>query len=376
MESKKEQPKEQEKKTSLGHTSSEHKKEQPKENKKKCCTGKDFNVQFVIGLLVSIIIALLILFILIPSLKKEEQPRLDSEKITSKIENFINKNLMKGDSSIIVTEKAVEEHGLYKVMIDAGDGRVFASYLTKDKKILLFEGIDIEEVEAKNAENSNEAPVAATTDIPKNDKPKVEVFVMSHCPYGTQIEKGILPVVKTLGDKIDFELKFCNYAMHNKKELDEQLRQHCIKTEEPAKFISYLQCFLEADKSDECIKESKINTSKLNACVSATDKKYKVTENFSDKSTWKTDRDGNPAFPVFNVYKEDNAKYSVGGSPTLVINEVTASSERDSKSLLATICSAFETAPEECTTELSSAQPAPGFGFATTTTGDSAASCN
>ena len=370
MESKKE-----EKKNITEHTSSEHKKAQTKESKKKCYNGKNFNLQFVFGLLVSIIITLSIIFILVPALEKKEQP-IDSEKITSKIENFINKNLMKGNGSIIVTEKAIEEHGLYKVMIDTGDGRVFASYLTKDEKILLFEGIDIEEVEAKNAENSSEAPIPATTNLPKNDKPKVEVFVMSHCPHGTQIEKGILPVVKTLGDKIDFELKFCNYAMHNKKELDEQLRQHCIKTEEPAKFISYLQCFLEADKSDECVEKSNINTSKLNACVSDTDKKYKVTEDFNDKSTWKTDRNGNPAFPVFNVYKEDNAKYGVGGSPTLVINEVTANSARDSKSLLATICSAFETAPEECTTELSSAQPAPGFGFATTTTGDSAASCN
>jgi len=371
MESKKEEIKKHKKENITEHASSEHRKAQTKESKKKCYAGKNFNLQFAFGLLVSMIIALLIVFVLVPTLEKKEQP-MDSEKITSKIESFINKNLMKGDSSIIVTEKAVEEHGLYKVMIDAGDGRVFASYLTKDKKILLFEGIDIEEVEAKNAENSNEAPVAATTDIPKNDKPKVEVFVMSHCPYGTQIEKGILPVVETLGNKIDFELKFCDYAMHNKKELDEQLRQHCIKTEEPAKFINYLQCFLEADKSDECIEKSNINTSKLNTCVSATDKKYKVTENFNDKSTWKIDRNGNPAFPVFNVYKEDNVKYGVGGSPALVINEVTANSARDSKSLLATICSAFETAPEECTTELSSAQPAPGFGFATTTRGNEA----
>ena len=366
MEIKKDELKEHKKKIGSEYTNPEHKKSYTKENKKKRCKGKDFNLQFIIGSLVSIIIALLIFFVLIPSLEQKEQS-LDSEKITSKIENFINKNLMQGNGSIIVKEKAVEEHGLYKVMIDTGDGRVFASYLTKDEKILLFEGIDIEEVEAKNAEGSNETPAVKTTDIPKSEKPKVEVFVMSHCPYGTQIEKGILPVVKTLGDKIDFELKFVDYVMHGEKELDEQLQQYCIKSQENEKFIPYLECFLEAEDSVGCLTKAKINTSKLNSCISTTDKKYEISANFKDKTTYKGQ------FPPFNIYKEDNVKYGVGGSPTLVINEVTASSARDSKSLLATICSAFETAPEECATELSSAQPAPGFGSAT---GGSAASCN
>ena len=37
---------------------------------------------------------------------------------------------------------------------------------------------------------------------PKKEKPEVELFVMSHCPFGTQIEKGMLPVARLLGDKI------------------------------------------------------------------------------------------------------------------------------------------------------------------------------
>ncbi len=366
METKKEETKKYAKKDITEHISSEHKKE----NKKKCCTGKNFSLHFIFGLLVSIIIALLVLFVLIPSLKNEKQPRLDSEKITSKIENFINKNLMKENGSIIIKEKAVEEHGLYKVMIDVGDGRVFASYLTKDEKILLFEGIDIEEVEAKNATEGDENPAVVATNIPKSEKPKVEVFVMSHCPYGTQIEKGILPVVKTLGDKIDFELKFVDYAMHGETELNEQLQQYCISTQEETKFIPYLECFLEAGDSESCLIEANINASKLKTCLAATDKEFKISANFEDKTTYKGQ------FPPFNIYKEENVKYSIGGSPTLVINEVVADSGRDSKSLLASICSAFETAPEECATELSPAQPTPGFGFATTTTGNNTASCN
>ena len=78
----------------------------------------------------------------------------------------------------------------------------------------------------------------AVQDLVKADKPKVELFVMSHCPYGTQAEKGMIPVVELLKDKISFEVKFVDYAMHGKKELDEQLRQYCIQKEQKAKFLT------------------------------------------------------------------------------------------------------------------------------------------
>ena len=334
------------------------------------CKSKNFPLGFGFGFLVmGIITAILVSFVLVPNLKKDKEidTSLGLEKAKTKIENFINEILIKSDDKVAIKESS-EESGLYKIVVTASNGQDVETYVTKDGKLFFDRVMDIEEITKEN-EKANNPETPQAQEVTKNDKPDVELFVMSHCPYGTQIEKGILPVIETLGDKIDFELKFCDYAMHSKKELDEQLRQHCIKTEEPTKFISYLQCFLEADKSDECLKTTKINTSKLNACVSATDKKYKVTENFNDKNTWKG------SYPTFNIYKEDVDKYSVGGSPALVINGTTAESGRDSASLLATICSGFNNPPEECSVELSPDTPSPGFGFGTTNGGDSA-SCN
>ncbi|MCK5475980.1 MAG: hypothetical protein KAI71_05375 [Candidatus Pacebacteria bacterium] len=297
----------------------------------------------------------------------KEKELLDIEKMTSKVEKFINENLISNSNDKITIKESSEESGLYKIVITTSTGQDVETYITKDGKLFFDRTINIEEAIKKREATNNETPIDQETT--KNDKPVVELFVMSHCPYGTQIEKGILPVLETLGDKIHFELKFCDYAMHKEKEMDEQLRQYCINSEEPTKFINYLQCFLEDDKSDECLNTTKIDISKLNTCVAATDKKYKITENFGDKSTWK----GN--FPTFNIHKEDVDKYGVGGSPTLIINGTTAGSGRDAKSLLATICDRFDNPPEECSTELSSATPSPGFGFNTTDSKDSA-SCN
>jgi hypothetical protein len=234
--------------------------------------------------------------------------------------------------------------------------------------------MDIAEMVKKTAEKkpADEKPAA---EIPKTDKPTVELFVMSYCPYGTQIEKGILPVLDTLGAKIDYKMKFVSYAMHEKLEIDENLKQYCIQKNEPKKLSVYLKCFLKDDKkAADCLKTALVNPTTLSSCIAATDKQFKITESYNNKASW-----SNGSYPPFDVDKDANDKYSVKGSPTLVINGVEASAAgRDSASLLKTICSGFKTAPKECSTELSATAPAPGFGEGTVqgaATGAPAAAC-
>ena len=135
------------------------------------------------------------------------------------------------------------------------------------------------------------------------------------------------------------------------------------------KYLTYLKCFLGAGDGAACLTQTKIDTAKLNTCVDKTDKQFKVNENFANNVGFKG------SYPAFDVFKDDNAKYNVGGSPTLIINGVESSSNRDSASLLSTICSAFTDTPSECQTELSSATPAPGFGTGTTDS-SADATCN
>jgi len=267
----------------------------------------------------------------------------------------------------------MEENGIYKVTIKTNDGREIDTYITKNGKMFFSQGMDIEETKKQSRqakEKAEKEKEMQLKEMPKNDRPEVELFAMSHCPYGAQIEKGLLPVLDTLGDKINFKLKFCDYAMHGKREVDEELRQYCIQKEEPDKLTDYLKCFLKEGKSDNCLKETGINSAKLSNCVNSADKKYGVTEKYNDKSSWI-----NGKFPAFDIYKEDNAKYGIQGSPNLIVNGKKISTERDSASLLKTICSGFTNPPEECKKQLSSTSPSPGFGFKEGN-GNTNASCN
>ena len=228
------------------------------------------------------------------------------------------------------------------------------AYISKDGDYFFPAGFEIAATD-EASENATSEP-KAITDVTKSDKPVVELFVMSHCPFGTQIEKGILPVVNILGDKMDFQLKFVDYAMHGETELKEQMTQYCIDQADSAQFLSYLDCFLDDSDSDRCVTKVGVDKTKLAACMDATDKKFNILAGFKDKANW---RNGN--YPNFDVHFEDGEKYGVGGSPTLVINGDLVGANRDSASLLEAVCSAFNTRPEECDTELSDQDPGAGF---------------
>jgi len=286
---------------------------------------------------------------------------LNETQAKARVEEFVNAFLMQGGNKATVKE-ITKEYGLYKVKIDIVSDTI-DSYLTKDGKLFFPQALDIDKINAeKNAPANNNAATAASqtgTVSVKNDKPKIELFVMSYCPYGTQMEKGLLPVLDTLGDKVDFSIKFNSYSMHGLKELQEELTQSCLQNEQLPKYHAYLKCFLGSSNSASCLDSTGINKSKLASCVAKTDKQYKVTDNFNNKVGYQGD------YPGFDIYKADNEKYNVGGSPTLIINGQEISTGRDSASLLKTICSAFNNEPKECQATLSGATPAAGFGTGT-----------
>ncbi len=254
-------------------------------------------------------------------------------------------------------QSIVSEYGLYKVALRL-DGQAIESYMTKDGALFFPNAMNIQSIKDQKAEQDR-IRAEQQEPAPKSEKPVVKAFVMSHCPYGTQILKGLLPVAKTLGDAIDFQVRFVDYAMHGEKELQEQLRQHCIENTATDQFFPYLECFLEDGDAERCIETLGIDADAINSCVEQTDTELKITEMFKDpeKADWKG------RFPPFPLNAAECEEYGVKGSPTLVINgKVISSEQRDPNALLKKVCEAFETAPEACNTELDTEAPKPGFG--------------
>ncbi|MCK4647394.1 hypothetical protein KAT24_00500 [Candidatus Pacearchaeota archaeon] len=319
-------------------------KELPKEPSKigQSLTDKLRGNPFIVSTLICGVLAVLLLV------------AITSGGITGKVvsEEEAGENLIEFLNTVADSEVkliSIEEDGNFYQMIIEFKGQEMPVYVTKDGLYYTTNLVPIKTDSSSEDEKQ---------DILKSDKPVVELFIMTHCPYGTQAEKGIIPVIKLLGDSIDFELRFCDYAMHDKTELDEQLNQYCIQEEQNEKFLDYLECFLKDGDRERCLTEIGIDKINLDSCVKKTDSEFKVTEKYNDKSTWLNGR-----FPLFDIHKDLNDKYDIGGSPSLVINGQIVSSARSPAAYLETICQAFNDAPAECDNVLSNATPSPMWGW-------------
>jgi len=299
---------------------------------------------------------------------------VSSESAKTNVEGFINDSLLGANVTAAVTS-IEKDSGLYKLEIElVQDGseekQEVVSYVTLDGTKFIPEMMDIAEMKAEVEQKEAQEKLAKEIEIletPKTSHPIAELFVMSHCPFGTQIEKGILPVIDALGDKVDFQLKFVNYVMHGDKEIKEQTRQFCIQKDFSDKLISYLKEFLKEGDSDAALAAVGIDASTLEDCVAVADEEFKITENFEDKDSWLSGQ-----FPKFEIHAEDNKKYDVKGSPAFVVNgKVIAGADRSPAGLLTAVCAGFENAPEECSTELSVQVPGAGFGEGVGTNGGS-----
>jgi len=232
-----------------------------------------------------------------------------------------------------------EMSGVYKVNF-LYNGQTVPIFATKDGK---FAG------SLNPIVDPTATPEPKIPEVVKSDKPKVELFVMTHCPYGTQAEKGIIPAFNELGNLIDSKIEFVHYFMHDPEET-ETPRQVCIREEQSDKYTQYLTCFLEDGDYERCLTETGIDTAAMNECI--------------DSGKWED---------YYNADSELSQGYGVQGSPTLVINGAQVSSSRDSASYLTTICAAFNEAPAICeTAELSTASPTPMWGWDGTSSGTTA----
>jgi FKBP-type peptidyl-prolyl cis-trans isomerase 2/glutaredoxin len=167
--------------------------------------------------------------------------------------------------------------------------------------------------------------------------PTLEVFVMSYCPYGTQMEKALIPAWKLLGSKANIKVRFVSYTMHGDQETQENQRQLCLR-EETNKFWGYLECFLDAGDSAGCLNKIGADSAKIDTCMKTKADSY-----------WQIDKDL-------------NTKYGVQGSPTVVLDGNVIQPDRSPEAIKQAICEAFANKPSECSQILSATATSPGFG--------------
>jgi len=307
---------------------------------------KSKKILIPIAIIAGILIAGAIVYVKGGRVEKFLSPQATAEKAI----DFINKNLLQeGVSASLVS--VIEENGLYKLSLKIGD-KEYPSYVSKDGKLLFpEEGINLEEKPAEKPTENQEQKKLTCEDIKKTEKPLIEAFVVSKCPYGLQMQRVLNEIVKNIPSlanniRVEYIGSIENgkiTSMHGDEEAQENLRQICLREEQQNKYWKYIDCHIKKGDIEGCLTEAGVDKSKLDGCI-------------SDNS-----RGLNYAKKDFDL----QGKYGVSGSPTLILNEEKVSEfdfgGRTAEAVKTLLCCGFVTSPGICSQKLTETQAATGF---------------
>ena len=148
---------------------------------------------------------------------------------------------------------------------------------------------------------------AAAAPASAGDKLKLEFYVMSQCPYGTQVEDAIKPVLEQIGGHLDFQLNYIANpdgkggftAMHGQSEVDGNIWQLCAidQYSDNYKYMEFIQCVNKQMRqiptnSESCATQVGMDAAKLKAC--ATGERGKELMTVSSKQAQSRRATGSP----------------------------------------------------------------------------------
>ena len=299
-----------------------------------------------------------------------------SKVIAEKSVDYLNKNILQQDQTATLVD-FLEESGVIKINIKVGTND-YSSYVTKDGKLFFPEALKLDsKPEGTTGQNQNSQPTAQQTkqtcdSLAKVDKPLLEAYIVSKCPFGLQMQRVMADSIKSIPSLAQLiKVRYIGdvsggtiTAMHGDAEAQENLRQICIREEQYSKYWDYVSCHIKAGDVNGCLSTAGINSDKLNGCI--------------------TDDKRGLAFA-----KEDfslGSKYNISGSPTLILNGQPVSEfdfgGRSSEAIKTLLTCSSKTNPDFASTKLNAEQAATSFslvyagsGSASGNSGSNGANC-
>ncbi len=171
-----------------------------------------------------------------------------------------------------------------------------ANYLTKadDLYNLAIGAVydPTKEICDNNIDDTNNGKMDCDDEDCKNDMAcrqeisgRLDLFVMSHCPYGTKALDAMNEVLKNFGNNIDFHINYIAdknsdgsfRSLHGQPEVDEDIRELCAVEYYPNDYMNYVWCRNKDIKGDwtSCA----TNYPKIKACFNDNEGKNLLSKN-------------------------------------------------------------------------------------------------
>ncbi len=194
----------------------------------------------------------------------------------------------------------------------------------------------------KSSDSTTDTP--ASTEVPKSDKPKVELYVWGYCPYGVQAQGPMAQVAQLLKASADFEI-VPYYDGHGAFETQQNEIQLCIQKLAKDKYWSYAAKFV-TDVYPKC------SSNKTELCDKLESTKVMKAVGIDSASIMScVSKDGDSLASAASAKAQ---QAGVSGSPTVTINGVISNAGRSAEAYKSAVCGAFNNAPSTCSSTLDS----------------------
>lgn len=166
----------------------------------------------------------------------------------------------------------------------------------------------------------------------------LDFYVMSQCPYGTQVEDAIYPVLQKLGNNINFNINYIATdlgngefsALHGQPEVLGNIVQLCAMKYNPDNYMDMIVCQNKDSSSipnnwEQCAKDNDLDVGKIKSCY-----------------------EGDEGKQLLSVSSKKTKEIGATGSPTIYLNGQLYGSGRTTTDFMRSICNEFSEAPSAC----------------------------
>ncbi|MBU2637854.1 MAG: DsbA family protein [Nanoarchaeota archaeon] len=122
----------------------------------------------------------------------------------------------------------------------------------------------------------------------------IDLFVMSMCPFGREVENELKPVLDKFGNNVKFNLNFIGTgnsrytfkSLYEQPAIDEDIRQLCAMKISPENYMDYIVCqnkeLRDASSNwEKCAKEVNIDSTALNICFEGKEGETLLAKSFA-----------------------------------------------------------------------------------------------
>ncbi|MFO7711013.1 MAG: hypothetical protein R6V53_04590 [Candidatus Woesearchaeota archaeon] len=264
----------------------------------------------------------------------------------SKKKSHVKVKRKKKDNNIWVVTSAILAVLLLVSILTSGWGSCATSAVIAEMDEMVGQANDTTLMQSWEKVKDGVMPMEKQPAERSGEQVSLQMYVMSQCPYGTEVVDAIAPVKDKLGDSLDLSIDYITYptemypekeddfcvsgmcSMHGTSEVKGNIVQLCAMEHNPDKYLEMVTC--------------------MNKDMNAIPENWEGCAEGLDVEAIRTCYEGEEGKSLLNNSAAKALNAEATGSPTIFLEGESYSGGRSEMDFMRAVCNAFDERPDAC----------------------------